>query len=66
MSEIWKSQPPKVHRHWLDTILMGAQDKLSDWETNFIESIEKQLDKRMLLSQAQEEKLESIYAEKTS
>jgi len=65
MSQQWQSQPPKVHREWLDAVLNEASDKLNDWETSFIESIERQLDKRIPLSQAQEEKLETIYANYT-
>jgi len=65
MAEQWKSQSPKVHREWLDTIIKEASDKLNDWETTFIESIERQLDRRTPLTQAQEEKLEDIYANYT-
>lgn len=66
MSQQWKSQTPKVHREWLDTVITEASDKLNDWETTFIESIERQLDKRIPLSQSQEEKLESIYSNYTN
>lgn len=61
----WISQPPRIHREWLDKVINEAQDKLNRWETTFIESIERQLDMRVPLSQAQEEKLESIYSNYT-
>lgn len=55
----------KTLRYWIDTIVNEASDKLSDWETNFIESIDAQLRLKGSLSPRQIEILERIYAEKT-
>lgn len=66
MAEMWKPQPIEVYLHWINTILTEASDKLNDWETTFIASIQMKLDGRRNLTQAQAEKLETIYAEKTS
>lgn len=66
MAQIWKPQTNEVHRHWVDTILKEASDKLSDWETKFIDDIDRKVTLGLQLTQAQEEKLESIYAEKTA
>ena len=66
MAKMWSPQSPEVLRHWVDTILMEASDKLNDWESTFIENISYKLDLKMRLTQVQEEKLESIYVEKTN
>jgi len=50
---------------WLNTILDEALDKLNDWETNFIEDISIRLNAGWPLTEAQAEKLEQIYANKT-
>lgn len=64
MAEIWKPHPPKVYRDWTDKI-MREFDKLNGWEQNFIWAINYQLNKKQSLSQAQAEKLENIYVERT-
>ena len=66
MPPIWKPQPPEVLKSWVDAIMQEASDDLSDWETKFIENINARLIAGKPLSQAQEETLEKIYAEKTS
>jgi hypothetical protein len=66
MAEMWKPKDPTLLRSWLDAILDEASDELNDWETKFISDMEKRLDLNLRLSQAQEEKLEQIYAGKTS
>lgn len=53
-------------RRWVDAIKDEASDKLNDWELNFIDSIDRQLGAGRDLSERQIEKLETIYAEKTS
>lgn len=65
MAEIWRQQPLSVYRQWVADILEEASDSLSDWESNFIDSIELQLSNKYNLTQAQAETLERIYAEKT-
>ena len=66
MAEVWKPQSPVVHREWLAAITLEASDKLNDWETNFISSIEDKLDRGLKLSRNEEQKLEQIYATNTS
>ena len=39
-------------------------DKLSDWEHDFVISVEKQFKRRGTLTEKQEEKLEGIYRER--
>jgi len=66
MSELWKSQPYDVLEYWVSTILDEASDLLNTWETSFIESIQEQLQRKRILSQAQQETLEKIYAKYTN
>lgn len=66
MAPIWKPQSFEVLQHWLDTILTEASDELNDWETKFIDDMVVKVANKWPLTQAQEDKLESIYAEKTS
>lgn len=64
MAKIWEPQPTLVYQHWIKDILEESSDKLSDWESSFIENVESQLRYRNL-TQAQAEKLESIYVKYT-
>ncbi len=66
MPPIWKPQPFEVLKHWVDTIIDEASDSLNDWETKFIDEMQIKIINKWSLTQAQEEKLESIYAQKTS
>ena len=65
MTEIWKSQTPEIHKSWLDAIMTESSEELTDWETRFIDSIERRLSAHNPLTQYQEQKLEEIYAERT-
>lgn len=65
MAEIFKPKAPQVYKDWVKTILEEASDTLSDWESNFIDSIETQLTRGYTLSEKQDEILDKIYAEKT-
>lgn len=56
----------KTLREWIEAIKDETQDKLSSWELDFIDSIERQLNHYSKLSDRQIEILEKIYAEKTS
>ena len=56
-------QPPEVYQDWVDRILVEA--KLTQWEQDFVDSINRQLELGVKLSPAQANKLESIHAEKT-
>lgn len=42
-----------------------ASDKLTEWETNFVQSVKKYLEDKGRLSPKQVEILERIYADKT-
>lgn len=66
MAAIWQPKDPDTLRKWLEAILMEASDNLNSWELEFLNKIETMLDNRWKLSQGQEEKLEQIYAAKTS
>jgi hypothetical protein len=66
MSKIWQPQDKDTLLYWIKTIQDEASDKLSDWESNFIDSIDRQLAYKGQLSEQQEKILERIYAEKTA
>lgn len=66
MARIWKQQPFEVLQQWIDDIIEEASDDLNDWETKFIDDMTIRVANKWSLTQSQEEKLESIYAEKTS
>lgn len=66
MGTVWKPQPIDVYKSWIDAIKNEASDKLNDWEISFVESIESKLDNNWNLSEAQANKLESIYTKYTS
>lgn len=62
----WTPRPTEIIQSWIDAINDEASDSLTDWESNFIESIQNYLDARGHLTQSQEETLERIYAQKTN
>lgn len=66
MAQVWKPQPYEVLRDWIDAILEEASDDLNDWEEKFISDMQIRVTNKWPLTQTQEEKLESIYADKTS
>ena len=66
MAKIWQPQPFEILQSWLDAIIDEASDKLSNWETGFIENISDRVAHKWPLTQRQEEILEKIYSEKTS
>lgn len=66
MAEMWRPKEIEVYRAWVESIKDESSDSLNDWETDFIDSIENRLDQNRNLTQGQAEKLESIYADKTS
>lgn len=61
----WQPLNPAVYRDWVDAIIAEASDELTDWEKNFIDSIDRQLTLKRELSERQAEVLERIYANKT-
>lgn len=66
MAKVWQPQPYEVLKQWVDTILDEASDDLTDWETKFVDDMSVRIINKWPLTQTQEEKLESIYANKTS
>ena len=67
MAEVWKPYPREVIFEWIDALQCrdDLRESLSEWETNFILSLKNQLKFKNNLTQAQTDKLEFIYAEKT-
>lgn len=65
MGTVWKPQPSEIYQFWIEAIENEASDRLSDWELNFIASITERL-KYGPLTEAQVDKLESIYTKYTS
>ena len=61
----WQRQDRDVINHWINTILEEASDSLNEWETNFVNDMQMRLQNGWSWTEAQEKKLESIYAEKT-
>lgn len=57
-------QDPKVIAHWINELEIPSKE-LTDWETQFLESISDQWNRFHVLSDKQVEILERIYAEKT-
>lgn len=60
MSEIFKPHEMEVYKHWIRRI-SEENIELNDWETEFCISLYKRLDGGFNLTQAQADKLESIY-----
>lgn len=66
MAKMWQPQPWDVIEQWLKAITDEALDDLNSWETDFINDMTIRVQNRWQLSEAQEKKLEAIYAEKTA
>lgn len=64
MAIVWKQKPFEVLEHWVKTIYMDGID-LNEWETTFLEDMTVKVANKWPLTEAQERKLENIYAEKT-
>lgn len=64
MAEVWKSQPKDVLKAWIGAI-DDESEELTEWEVNFINSIDEQLVRSGSLSQKQQEILEKIYVKYT-
>ena len=65
MAAIWKPKDKVLLLSWIDAIKDECSDNLSTWETDFVDSVEEQLNRYGKLSEKQEEILERIYAENT-
>lgn len=66
MAEMWKPYDAQTYEMWVAAIKDEASDRLTDWETNFVENINNQLDYNANLSKAQSDTLERIYTKYTS
>lgn len=66
MPPMWKPKDPKILKGWINDIMTEASDTLTDWESRFITDIDMRLTVGSVLTESQEQKLEEIYAEKTS
>ncbi len=66
MPPIWQPRNNDTLKHWVETILSEAEDRLTDWERKFIADMESRVTNKRPLTQGQEEKLEQIYAEYTA
>ncbi len=65
MPPVWKPRDNDTLKVWLEAIVNEASEQLNDWEMTFIENIGVKVLSGWTLTQAQEEKLESIYAKYT-
>lgn len=65
MAELWHPQPIEVYQAWCIALRDEASEKLTLWESDFLDSIEGRLAFRNNLTKSQAETLEKIYAEKT-
>jgi hypothetical protein len=59
-----KRQPASVLRDWIERCLED-ESKLTNWEIGFLYDMDSKLSDWGCISEAQEEKLEQIYAERT-
>ncbi len=66
MAQIWHPQSYEVLQSWIDAIIEEASDSLNDWETKFVDDMRHRVINRWPLTETQEKKLESIYADKTA
>ena len=64
MAEKWKPKDKSIYNQWINEIITKGES-LTEWEVDFITSIRKYLKFGNNPTQAQAEKLESIYANKT-
>jgi len=65
MSKLWQAQSIQVYRAWHEAIMNEGEDKLTDWERKFIDSMDGILAANFTLTQSQAEKLEQIYVKVT-
>lgn len=65
MSKIWQPLSREIYQEWVKTILNEAEEKLTNWERDFVDSIDTTL-AFTNLSEKQAKILERIYSEKTS
>jgi len=66
MPPLWEPRSRELLISWVKAIMEEASDDLTDWENKFVTDMKSRLSRGSTLTQSQEEKLEQIYAEKTS
>ena len=66
MAKMWRATDLQVIKSWIDAILEESEEKLTDWERDFVTSVQARNNLGLDLTQRQEEILERIYSEKTS
>lgn len=65
MAQKWRPNTEAILRDWIKECKACHLD-MTDWENDFIDSVDKALDLFGSLTRKQEEILEKIYSEKTS
>ena len=65
MSRMWTPQSIEIYKSWVDALIMEASDELSQWEQDFVLSIQNRLTSGANLTESQANKLEQLYAAKT-
>ena len=63
MPQVTKRKDPMTLKQWIDDVNAEGRG-LTDWETQFMESLTEQFDRRQSMSEKQEEILERIYVDK--
>ena len=63
MSKMWRAADLQTIKSWIDTIFEEAEEKLTDWERDFVTSVQARNNLGRDLTQKQEEILERIYSE---
>lgn len=66
MPPVWRPKDNDTLKIWVNTILDEASDRLTPWETKFMDDMLHRVSMKQPLTQGQEEKLEQIYAEYTA
>jgi hypothetical protein len=66
MAELWKPHPDEVYLHWITQLLTNASEPLNSWELTFVANMEANIAVGNKLTRTQADKLEQIYADKTS
>ena len=66
MAKVWQPQPKEVVQSWIDAILEEASDDLTDTESKFVDDMRIKLLNGWRWTEAQQDWLERIYANKTS
>ena len=66
MAEMWKPKNAEILKSWVKALMESPSEELTDWEKKFVSDMHIRLSLGSILTEFQENKLEEIYAEKTS